>query len=131
VVQGAVLLKPGPAWQSFRLLVLVLILLGMAEAAANLIRPIAGRLRPLPDLFYTAGFVVAYVVLRTGDLFVAGDGSVGLPGMDPRGLAEVVNSSMLYGVLVAMLITILVNGVALVHYLRRRMRHSRTPALVL
>ena len=128
---AAAVIQPAAGWQTFRLLLLALVLLSSVNAGIGLVRTQWRRtLLPLVQATRALGLVWLYVVARSGSL-VAAANTAGLPpGVDPTFVAHIVNAAIAYGVLLGLCFTVLHYGMGIARYLSRYIRQRGvTPAI--
>ena len=109
-------LELAPAWSSFYLPVLVVVLVSMAAKAVTLVRPDLATFRFVANLATTtAGLVVLAMLLGAGDLVVPGTS-------DPRveTLARVMNMALRVSFVVAIVINAVTTALDTQRYLRNR-----------
>jgi hypothetical protein len=109
-------LELAPAWSSFYLPVLVVVLVSMAAKSVTLVRPDLATFRFVANLATTtAGLVVLTMLLGAGDLVVASTS-------DPRveGLARVVNMALRVSFVVAIVINVVTTALDVWRYARSR-----------
>jgi hypothetical protein len=124
-------LKLAPSWHRFYLPVLVLLGLGIAQRAINLVRPLWNWLLPLSRFFVNAaGLALQYPMIKSYPYVVVTDGA-----KDPahfNHLALVYNGSILWGVLSWMwgylLISALIYAWYCVPQVRRLLRQQSSDA---
>jgi hypothetical protein len=122
---AAAMMQAGPGWQTFRLLLLAMVLVGTIDAILNLMRPQWTRwLWPLVHLPRVAGVVWMFVLARSSSLLVVGDGATSASGVDPHFTVRVVNTSIAYGMWLALCFAVLNYGVVtarcVIRYLHQR-----------
>jgi len=121
--QAAAVIEAGPGWETFRLLLLVMVLVGTIDAGLNLVRPQWTRwLWPLVHLPRVAGVVWMFVLARSGSLLAVADGATAASGVDPNFIVRVVNASIAYGVLLALCFAVLNYGVVVARCVTRYLR---------
>ena len=124
------MMQAGPGWQTFRLLLLLMVVVGTIDASLNLVRPQWTRWWPLLHLPRIAGVIWMFVLARSGSLLVVAAGATAISGVDPNFTVRVANSSIAYGVLLALCFAVLnyavVTGRGVSRYLRQR---SVSPAI--
>lgn len=120
-------LQPTPAWQTFRWWLMLLPVMGMAEACLDLSRLQRTWTQTLLQVVRAAVVVVLLVLARSGNLVEAVNGGTMNPD-DAARVASIVNSAVFYGVLLGFCFGALGFAVTLVRYLGRRMVTFRSLA---
>lgn len=114
------LLALGPAWPTFYLPVLLVVLASMAVKCVVLVRPDWTLFRLNAGLLVTAaGVGVAALVLRAGPLVVAGQ-----PGPQAQQLAALLNSILRWAIAVTIVITIVTTALEFWRWNRARRRRA-------
>jgi hypothetical protein len=109
-----------PAWSSFYLPVLLVVLASMAVKSVVLVRPDWTVFRLTGSLLVTAGgMAVAALVLRAGPLILPGQ-----PGLEAQHLSRLVDSILRWSIAVAVVIAVLTTAFDIWRWVRAARRRD-------
>jgi hypothetical protein len=129
ILGQAAVIHPAPGWQTFRMVLLALVVVSAMSGALSLVRPHWMRwVWPLVHCARIAGLVWLFLSARSGSLVVG----VTIPaqGVDPNFLPRVVNSAIAYGVLLGLCFTTMHFGVAIARYLAQYIRQRSASGVI-
>jgi len=116
-------LKPTPAFEPFRTVLVVLVAAYAGEAILTLVVPHLTRLcQGVRLMLHSAGMLVLYLLVRAGDLVSLTDAAK-LPAAEAQRTSEIINLCFNFALLLTLFILGIFFAMELVKYVRRLKRH--------